>query len=216
MSFSGHVSKRTTKSRDSWGFRIELGPNPLTGRRRRRTRWGFSSEKEAERAFHRELTELESGASIDPTTMTVADVFSAYHSTGIPNIETYVGLLIRKSYILPYLNLVERLLTDGCTVVGIDDFDDFYDPKIKRRNIASCLKNKNFKLIEADIRNSDAMDKAIDTGCDIIVHLAARAGVRPSIANPLLYADVNVNGTMVLLEAAKKHNIKNFIFYKLY
>ena len=73
VSFSGHVSKRTTKSGDSWGFRIELGPNPLTGRRRRRTRWGFSSEKEAERAFHIELTELESGASIDPTTMTIAE-----------------------------------------------------------------------------------------------------------------------------------------------
>ena len=77
MTFSGHVSKRTTKSGDSWGFRIELGPHPTTGRRRRRTRWGFSSEKEAERAYHRELTELESGARIDPTTMTVAEYLVA-------------------------------------------------------------------------------------------------------------------------------------------
>ena len=106
----------------------------------------------------------------------------------------------------------ERLLGDGWTVVGVDNFDDFYDPQIKRRNIDSCLKNKNFQLVEADIRDSGAMDKAISDGVEIIVHLAARAGVRPSIAQPLLYADVNVNGTMVLLEVAKKHKTGKFIF----
>jgi len=105
----------------------------------------------------------------------------------------------------------ERLLRDGWKVVGVDNFDDFYDPKTKRRNIADCLKNKNFQLIEADIRDADAMDKAVG-GVEIIVHLAAKAGVRPSIAQPLLYADVNINGTMVLLEAAKKHKVSKFIF----
>jgi len=109
-------------------------------------------------------------------------------------------------------HLCERLLADGCTVIGIDNFDDFYDPQIKRRNISGCLKNKNFQLIEADIRDSTAMDEAVGDGAEIIVHLAARAGVRPSIAQPLLYADVNVNGTMVLLQAAAKHKVARFIF----
>ena len=109
-------------------------------------------------------------------------------------------------------HLCERLLDDGYTVVGLDNFDDFYDPKIKRRNIADCLKNKNFQLVEADIRDTAAMDKTVSDNVDIIVHLAARAGVRPSIAQPLLYVDVNVNGTMVLLEAAKKHKTGKFIF----
>lgn len=109
-------------------------------------------------------------------------------------------------------HLSERLLANGWAVIGIDNFDDFYDPKIKRRNISNCLKNKNFQLIEADIRDSVAMDKAVGSGAEIIIHLAAKAGVRPSIAQPLLYADVNINGTTVLLEAAKKHKIDKFIF----
>jgi len=109
-------------------------------------------------------------------------------------------------------HLCERLLAEGCLVIGVDNFDDFYDPQIKRRNIESCLKNKNFQLIEADIRDRAAMDAAFGDSVDIIVHLAARAGVRPSIEQPLLYADVNVNGTTVLLEAAKKHKVGNFIF----
>jgi UDP-glucuronate 4-epimerase len=97
-------------------------------------------------------------------------------------------------------------------VVGLDNFDDFYNPQIKRQNIKGCLKNKNFQLVEADVRDSAAMDKTVGGGVEIIVHLAARAGVRPSIEKPLLYADVNINGTMVLLEAAKKHKVNKFIF----
>jgi UDP-glucuronate 4-epimerase len=109
-------------------------------------------------------------------------------------------------------HLSERLLNDGWTVVGVDNFDDFYDPQIKRRNIKSCLKSKNFRLVEADIRDAAAMNKVVSDDVEIVVHLAARAGVRPSIAQPALYADVNVNGTTVLLEAAKKHKINRFIF----
>ena len=109
-------------------------------------------------------------------------------------------------------HLSERLLHNGWEVVGVDNFDNFYDPQIKRQNVAGCLKNRNFQLIEADIRDRDAMDKAAGNGAEIIVHLAAMAGVQPSIAQPLLYADVNINGTMVLLEAAKKHNVRKFIF----
>jgi UDP-glucuronate 4-epimerase len=109
-------------------------------------------------------------------------------------------------------HLCERLLTEDWIIVGVDNFDDFYDPQIKRRNIDACLKNKNFKLIEADIRDIAAIYKAVDSDIKVIVHLAAKAGVRPSIAQPTLYADVNVNGTTVLLEAAKKHNVTKFIF----
>ena len=109
-------------------------------------------------------------------------------------------------------HLSERLLTDGWEVVGVDNFDEFYDPKIKRRNIQACLGNSKFRLVEADIRDSDAMDKAVGGGMDIVVHLAARAGVRPSIAQPVLYGDVNINGTVVLLEAARKHRVRKFVF----
>jgi len=109
-------------------------------------------------------------------------------------------------------HLTERLLAQNWQVVGIDNFDDFYDPRIKRRNIAACLENKNFTLIEADIRDSAGMDRALAANIDIVVHLAARAGVRPSIEQPLSYADVNVNGTIVLLESAVKNKIPKFIF----
>ncbi len=108
-------------------------------------------------------------------------------------------------------HLCERLLADGWAIVGVDSFDDFYDPEMKRRNIESCVKDAGFRLVEADIRNADAMVAAADD-VDIIVHLAARAGVRPSIEQPLLYADVNINGTMVLLETARGCGIKKFIF----
>ena len=109
-------------------------------------------------------------------------------------------------------HLCERLLDDGWTVVGVDNFDEFYNPDIKRQNISDCLKDEHFRLIEADIRDHDAMDQVVNSSVDVIVHLAARAGVRPSIAEPVLYADVNINGTMVLLEAAKKYEIDKFIF----
>ena len=109
-------------------------------------------------------------------------------------------------------HLTERLLADGCTVVGVDSFDRFYDPAVKRRNIAGPLSNPHFQLVEADIRDASAMEEAIGDDTDVIVHLAARAGVRPSIAEPGLYADVNINGTVGLLEIARQRNIPRFIF----
>ncbi len=109
-------------------------------------------------------------------------------------------------------HLCQRLLGEGWSVVGVDNFDDFYDPKIKRRNIGTCLQNKRFRLVEADIRDSAVMNKTAGEGADVIVHLAAKAGVRPSIAQPGLYADVNVNGTVTLLEAARKNRISKFVF----
>jgi UDP-glucuronate 4-epimerase len=109
-------------------------------------------------------------------------------------------------------HLTERLLNDGWTVVGVDSFDGFYDPRIKRRNIAACVLNPRFQLVEADIRDRAAMGKAIASDADAIVHLAAKAGVRPSIAEPALYTDVNINGTVALLEVARERRIPRFIF----
>jgi UDP-glucuronate 4-epimerase len=109
-------------------------------------------------------------------------------------------------------HLSERLLHDGHTVIGVDNFDDFYDPQIKRRNIGNCLNGTEFQLVEADIRDGEAMNEAIGRGVEVIVHLAAKAGVRPSIAQPLICSDVNINGTMILLELAKDRGIDKFVF----
>ncbi len=109
-------------------------------------------------------------------------------------------------------HLTERLLKDGWTVVGVDSFDPFYDPRIKRSNIAGSLSHPAFRLVEADIRDKAAMERAVEPDTDVIVHLAARAGVRPSIAEPALYADVNINGTVTLLEIAKQRKVPKFVF----
>jgi UDP-glucuronate 4-epimerase len=109
-------------------------------------------------------------------------------------------------------HLAERFLHDGWSVVGVDSFDDFYDPAVKRGNLVECLKSERFVLFEADIRDAAAMAKAISDDTDVIVHLAARAGVRPSIAQPALYADVNINGTVVLLETARHRGVPKFVF----
>jgi UDP-glucuronate 4-epimerase len=109
-------------------------------------------------------------------------------------------------------HLCERLLKEQWSVVGVDNFDEFYDPKIKRSNIKDCIKNKLFRLVEADIRDSTAMNKVAGVGADVVVHLAAKAGVRPSIAQPALYTDVNINGTVALLEAVRNNHIKKIVF----
>jgi UDP-glucuronate 4-epimerase len=109
-------------------------------------------------------------------------------------------------------HLSERLLRDGRTVVGVDNFDTFYDPRVKRRNIAHCLAHPSFRLIETDIRDQAALAQAVTDDTDAIVHLAARAGVRPSLAEPMLYADVNINGTLVLLELARQRHVGRFLF----
>lgn len=115
-------------------------------------------------------------------------------------------------------NLLDRLLADGYRVIGVDDFNDYYSPDQKRKNIAPNFENKNFTLIKSDINNltinslqsvgAPRNDEKIDT----IIHLAARAGVRASIKEPLLYEKVNVAGTLHLLELAKKLRVKQFIF----
>ena len=109
-------------------------------------------------------------------------------------------------------HLCEALLAQGQTVVGIDNFDSFYDPAIKRANVAACLARAGFSLAEGDIRDTAFVGDVLEEGVDAIVHLAARAGVRPSIEQPLLYQEVNVGGTNVLLEAAHQRGIGRFIF----
>ena len=111
-------------------------------------------------------------------------------------------------------HLVDHLLAKGdWRVFVVDDFNDFYDPQIKRRNIASHLENPSYKLFEADIRDKSALAGIFEQDkFDCIVHLAARAGVRPSLEEPLLYTETNINGTMNLLELAREQSIRQFVF----
>jgi UDP-glucuronate 4-epimerase len=109
-------------------------------------------------------------------------------------------------------HLCEALLDRGCEVVALDSFDEFYDPATKRRNIRRCLGDGRFALAEGDIRDAEFVDSILGDGADTVVHLAARPGVRPSIADPMLCQDVNVRGTCVLLEACRKHQIRKFVF----
>lgn len=109
-------------------------------------------------------------------------------------------------------HLCERLVREGHTVTGLDNFDPFYDRKIKESNIKTLKKSDGFKFIEGDIRIADCVRSICSDEVGVIVHLAAKAGVRPSIADPLGYADCNINGTIVLLEVAKEYGIKKFIF----
>ncbi len=111
-------------------------------------------------------------------------------------------------------HLVDRLLGEGVwRVTVVDDFNDFYAPETKRDNIRAHLKSDAYKLVEADIRDADALRNALDdVAFDTIVHLAARAGVRPSLQQPQLYSETNINGTVNLLELARERGTKQFVF----
>jgi UDP-glucuronate 4-epimerase len=110
-------------------------------------------------------------------------------------------------------NVCKRLVDEGHLVIGVDNFDDFYDPQLKRDNIKDLLNHSRFRIIEGDIRDEAFVNEVFTLGnLDLVIHLAARAGVRPSIEQPALYYDVNVNGTLVLLEAMKKNNVTNMLF----
>jgi len=108
-------------------------------------------------------------------------------------------------------HLVEKLLALGHGVVILDDFNDFYDPQIKHANIAGFA--KDVTVCHVDLRESDSVRTVFRREkLDAIVHLAARAGVRPSIQHPRLYYDTNVIGTLHLLEAARVTEVQRFIF----
>lgn len=118
-------------------------------------------------------------------------------------------------------HLVEHLLARGDRVIGVDNFDPFYSPDEKRRNLSGALEHPGFRLVEADCADLPALEAAIDAatadspatpGFDTVVHLAAKAGVRPSIADPLGYARANLTGTQAMLELARRRGVSRFIF----
>lgn len=111
-------------------------------------------------------------------------------------------------------HLVDRLLsTNVDQITVVDDFNDFYEPEIKRRNIRKQRTDPRYELVDADIRDGKGLEEVFNRNrFDCIVHLAARAGVRPSLKEPQLYSETNINGTLNLLELARHHNIKQFVF----
>lgn len=110
-------------------------------------------------------------------------------------------------------HLCEKLLRLGHDVINIDNFNSYYDPLIKRRNCIEAQAKQNYNLIEGDIRDKVFLEQVFKKyKIDIIIHLAALAGVRKSIENTLEYVDVDIKGTVNLLEFSKMYNIKKFIF----
>jgi UDP-glucuronate 4-epimerase len=111
-------------------------------------------------------------------------------------------------------HLVDRLLAEGgWSVSVIDDLNDFYSPAIKKANIARHMTDPGFRLFESDIRDFRSLaDVFVKANPEVIVHLAARAGVRPSLLDPKLYTETNVNGTLNLLELANDFGVRQFVF----
>lgn len=109
-------------------------------------------------------------------------------------------------------HLVDRLLADGWRVVAVDNFDPFYDPAVKRENVKDHLQHERYRLAEADIRDLDALRDAVgEDTVDVVVHLAAKAGVRPSIEDPAAYQSVNVGGTQAVLELARERAVPQVV-----
>jgi UDP-glucose 4-epimerase len=108
-------------------------------------------------------------------------------------------------------HIIERLLQQHHDVVCLDNFDSYYDPKIKEQNISSFLRDSQFTLVHGDIQDRHLLDEILD-GVEVIFHEAAQAGVQISIENPLKSHEVNATGTLIFLESAKKANVKRFIY----
>ena len=110
-------------------------------------------------------------------------------------------------------SLVDRFLAEGREVVGLDSFDAFYPEAFKRWNLRGARDHARFRLEEGDIRDEALVERLFaEGGFDGVVHLAALAGVRPSLERPGVYADVNVNGTTLLFQAAARHGQPRFVF----
>jgi UDP-glucuronate 4-epimerase len=117
------------------------------------------------------------------------------------------------SHLVDYLMAGRLEGFDEIRVTVVDNFNDFYDQEIKRANIAHHLGRDNYHLVEADITDRHAMEELFAaSGFDCVIHLAARAGVRPSLEDPLAYEDTNVRGTYALLEAARLSGVRRFVF----
>jgi UDP-glucuronate 4-epimerase len=108
--------------------------------------------------------------------------------------------------------LVDALVARGDEVCVLDDFDDYYAPALKRQNLAMALKSGRVTLVEGDICNPADIARAFSGKPEAVIHLAARAGVRPSIEQPELYAQVNVTGTAAVLEAARRQGCRLVVF----
>jgi UDP-glucuronate 4-epimerase len=110
-------------------------------------------------------------------------------------------------------HIAETLLARGDEVVGLDNFNDYYDPARKRANVEAACSQPNYHLIEGDVRDMTLLVELFDReGFDKVCHIAAMAGVRASIEKPALYESVNVRGTLNLLELARQHEVRGFVF----
>jgi UDP-glucuronate 4-epimerase len=115
-------------------------------------------------------------------------------------------------------SLADRLVADGHVVYGIDNFDSYYDRSTKERNLSALNESTAFRFYEADLRDRQALATVFGTAAeagrsiDVVVHLAAKAGVRPSIEDPLGYTQVNVDGTVNLLEAMSAGDVRDLVF----
>ena len=108
-------------------------------------------------------------------------------------------------------HVAERLVARGDEVVGLDNFDAFYPRETKEANVAGLRRSPGFRLVEGDIRDRDLVAGLL-TSEMAVIHLAARAGVRPSLEDPALYASVNIEGTAVVLEAARRAGLRRLVF----
>ena len=110
-------------------------------------------------------------------------------------------------------NLADKLLLDNHNIIVIDNFDNYYDKKLKKENIKLNLNNPNYKLYKCDIYNKEKLNKVFSNNkIDIVIHLAAKAGVRSSLENPIDYVETNILGTINILECMHKYNIPKLIF----
>ncbi len=110
-------------------------------------------------------------------------------------------------------HLAERLIREGHEITVADDLNGYYSPDLKRDNLAEIGETGRFEFVHCDVRDEERIERLFrERRFEAVVHLAARAGVRPSLDEPLLYESVNIRGTMVLLEASRKHGVKKFVF----
>ena len=109
-------------------------------------------------------------------------------------------------------HLVDSLLARGDEVICVDNFNDYYSPMRKRRNIVAALESPGYTLVEADFRDPDTMEQVFATHRPArVAHIGAMAGPRPSVERPLLYEEVNVRGTINMLELARRHDVQGFV-----
>lgn len=107
----------------------------------------------------------------------------------------------------------ESLIKNGNSIIGVDNFDPFYPSKLKELNLEQLNQNNNFRFYKADIRDDKVLNQIFSSNqVDVVIHLAAKAGVRPSIESISEYYDVNINGTVSLLESMRKNGIKKMVF----